>query len=206
MFAICVFGDSIVFGRGDNLNRGWVGRLRKYFESKDQYNAVYNLGIPGNSTTDLLDRLDIECKARLKQHHEGDRFVILIGIGINDSRFVDSPGNPQTEIDVFKKNILKIINIAKKYTNEIVFVGLTPVDEKLTNPYENTFFFNNRVKEFDQIIKNSCNEKGVLFLDMLEKIDMDHTKFLDDGLHPNAQGYEKMYEIVKDFLIQNQII
>ncbi|MBD3405675.1 MAG: hypothetical protein GF411_06035 [Candidatus Lokiarchaeota archaeon] len=157
MFAICAFGDSIVFGRGDNLDRGWVGRLRKYFEIKDQYNALYNLGIPGNSTTELLDRLDTECKARLKQYHEGDRFVILIGIGINDSRFVGSLDKPQTEKGVFRKNILKIIETAKIYSNEIVFIGLTPVDEKLTNPYEDTFFLNSRIKEFNAVIQDCCS-------------------------------------------------
>jgi len=60
MFSIAVFGDSITFGIGDTENkRGWVGRLREYFEPKAKYNALYNLGIPGNKTSnDILSRID----------------------------------------------------------------------------------------------------------------------------------------------------
>ncbi len=66
MFAITVIGDSIVFGRGNNKDRGWVGRLGKYFEVQDYYNAVYNLGIPGDISTNLIKRFDVECKSRIK--------------------------------------------------------------------------------------------------------------------------------------------
>ena len=60
MYGISVFGDSITFGRGNNLDRGWCGRLRKYFESKDYYNCLYNLGLCGDTTNKLLERFDAE--------------------------------------------------------------------------------------------------------------------------------------------------
>jgi lysophospholipase L1-like esterase len=207
MFGILAFGDSIVFGRGNNIDRGWVGRLRRYFEAKDYYNGVYNLGIPGNNSTDLLNRFETECTARIKKNYPEDRFIILIGIGINDSKFVDTKDNPETEPAKFKENILKLIELSKKYTDEVIFIGLTPVDESLTDPYETTFFFNERIKQFNDTVSECCKDKGTLFLDMFSELQkLDYTKLLDDGLHLNAAGYDKMYEIIKDFLIENKVI
>lgn len=207
MFAICAFGDSFTFGRGNNPDKGWVGRLTKYFEAKDWFNAVYNLGIPGDSSDDLLKRFETECEARIKKNWPGDKYVLLIGIGINDCRFVDTPENPQTTPEDFKKNILNLIKLSKKQTKEVIFIGLTPVDEKLTQPYENTYFFNERVKQFNEIIEDCCKSKKILFVDLFDEwIKFDYTKLLDDGVHPNAEGYEKMYKKVKDFLISHKVI
>lgn len=209
MFGILAFGDSIVFGRGNNIDRGWAGRLRKYFEAKDYYNGLYNLGIPGNSTADLLERIETECKARIKIKMPEDKFVILIGIGINDSRLIGKLDNPQTKEDEFKDNILNLINISKKYTKHVVFIGLTPVDESRTKPYEGTYFLNERIEKFNEIIKKSCTKNKILFVDMLNEIKnkkIDFAQLLDDGLHPNARGYEEMHKIIKKSLIENKLI
>jgi len=209
MFGILAFGDSIVFGRGNNIDRGWAGRMRKYFEAKDYYNGFYNLGIPGNSTADLLERIDTECKARIKINRQEDKFVVLIGIGINDSRLIGKLDNPQVKEDDFKNNILKLIKISKKYTEHVVFIGLTPVDESKTKPYEETYFLNERIEKFNEIIKESCAKNKILFVDMLDEIKnkkINFAKLLDDGLHPNAKGYEEMHKIIKKFLIENKLI
>ena len=67
MKRIICFGDSITFGRGENPNIGWCGRLKNYFESKDPYNAIYNLGVPGHTSTDLLLRFNIEASGRIRK-------------------------------------------------------------------------------------------------------------------------------------------
>lgn len=205
MFSISVIGDSIVFGRGNNIDRGWVGRLRKYFEDKDNYNAVYNLGIPGDNTNDLLKRFDIEAKARIKYLREGDRHIIIFAIGINDSRY----NNEKEEVNInqFDSNIKLLIEKAKKYTNEIYFIGLTPVDEKLAMNYENTSFNNKRIDKYNNFVKKNCQDFKIPFFDMFEKfLKLNHVKLLDDGVHPNFKGYEKMYEMIKKFLIESKVI
>ncbi len=66
MYGIICIGDSITFGRGGTGNKGWVFRLNEHFSPNDYYNAVYNLGIPGNNSINLLERFDAECKARVQ--------------------------------------------------------------------------------------------------------------------------------------------
>ncbi len=207
MYGISIFGASITFGRGDGLNRGWCGRLKKYFETKDYYNCLYNLGISGNTSTDLLERFNTEAKARVKFIRDRDRQVIIFSIGINDSRLLGDKKIPQIEITVFNKNIQTLIDKAKTYTNEILFIGLTPVDESITLNYENTTFTNKRIELFNDSIKKICKNNNIPFFDMFKKFSkLNYLKLLDDGLHPNSEGYEKMYELIKKFLIQENII
>lgn len=205
MFGILAFGDSIVFGRGVVPSTGWANKLKKYLESKDFYNVFYNLGIPGESSTTLLRRFETECKARIEGTWPGSKFVIILGIGMNDIFYKKTPESPSTKPAVFEKNMLKLIKSAKKYTKNIVFVGITPVDEKLTKPWEGCFYTNDIIKQYNDIIFNSCKDTGVLFIDIFNKMP-GYQKLLVDGVHPNDKGYAKMYEIIKKFLITKKII
>jgi len=202
-----VFGDSITFGLGDNLNRGWCGRLRKDFENKDYYNFLQNLGICGDTTTTLLKRIKIESKARIKFLRHGDRSIIIIAIGINDSLIYVSNKKPMINISMFKKNIHKLINISKSLTEEVLFIGLTPVNETICENYEGTQFSNNRINDFNNIIQEVCNQKDIPFFNMFEEFSkLNYLELLDDGLHPNSKGYDKMYGLIKEFLIKEKII
>lgn len=207
MFGISVFGDSITFGRGDLKNRGWCGRLRQDFESKDYYNCLYNLGICGNTSSDLLARFDTEAKARIKFIRDGDKQVIIFAIGINDTRLLNKEEIPEINLNEFKQNIQTLIEQAKKYTSDILFIGLTPVDEKITSNYEKTRFINSRIKSYNESIKELCNASNIPFFDMFRELsNIEYEPLLDDGLHPNSKGYQKMYDLISKFLQDNKIL
>lgn len=194
MYAVVVFGDSITFGRGDNKNRGWCGRIRRNFEQRDYYNVLYNLGIPGENSTGLLKRMRVECESRLEKKHEGDKTAIVVAIGINDSRYLGSLDKPETTANQFRENIAEIIKIAKEYGDRVVYVGLIPVDEEITADYEGTQFFNDRIKEFNSIIRENCRQEKLQYIDVFNVLSQENLKeTLDDGLHPNHQGYEILY-------------
>ena len=61
---IVAIGDSLIYGRHDAFVGGWIGRLRSWLENKNQWSAVYNLGIGGNDTYRLLNRMDGELSVR----------------------------------------------------------------------------------------------------------------------------------------------
>ncbi|MFH1409392.1 MAG: GDSL-type esterase/lipase family protein [Nanoarchaeota archaeon] len=204
---ILVCGDSISFGRGEMPNIGWAGRLKEYFEKQDIYHCLYNLGIPGDSSTDLLKRIDGELKARVRYVYPGDKYVILIAIGINDLRGHGSPERVQTPKEQFEKNIIKIISIAKKHSKHVVVVGLTPCDEKKTVPFETTYITNAQVNTYDQLLKDAAENEHVLFLDILSPLlKKKYPSLLYDGIHPNQKGYQEMYRIIKDFLVEEKLI
>jgi lysophospholipase L1-like esterase len=209
MHGILCFGDSITFGRGEIPNYSWVWRLRNYFEPKGEHNAVYNLGVSGHNSVDLLKRFDAEATARVRLIRPEDKFLILIAIGQNDSRWTGLPkdNNPYVDEDTFKSNINELINKAKKYKAKLAFIGLFPVNEKFTLPYEDKSFENKRIEAYNNIIKKQCEKNKVLFLNMLEiLIKENHIKLTDDGLHPNSKGYDFMFEKIKDFLESNKLL
>ncbi|MBT4935754.1 hypothetical protein HOL21_04010 [Candidatus Woesearchaeota archaeon] len=209
MFGILCFGDSITFGVGERPTSGWVGRLKEHHETKDQFNYVVNLGFPGHNSFDLLERIEAETKTRSRIKRPTDKFVIILSIGTNDCRWEDFENKvPKISIEDFRKNINSIIEKAKKNPAEIVFVGIPPVDEKLTSPFEGEYHFTNeRVELFNNTIKEACEENKVLFLDILGSFNDNNTSSLfEDGLHPNSEGYELIYEKIKEFLIKKEII
>lgn len=198
MKTIIALGDSITFGRFDESKGGWVSRLKKYYESKDIFHAVYNLGVPGDNSKRLLQRIDIECSSRARYIWKEDKHLILIAIGINDSRGYESPDNLDVPPEEYEENVLKIISIAKKHTKDVAIIGITPVDESITSPFENTYFTNVRIEEYNDILKTICKKEKILFIDIYNEMKKtNYTKLLADGLHPNSAGYDKMYEIIR---------
>ncbi len=207
MFVITVFGDSITFGKGDTLEQGWCGRLKKYFENKGGNHRLYNLGVNGDTSSDVLERFDIEAKARVKYIHEGDRHIIVFSVGINDSCIFTEGNIFKMDINVFRNNIQTLIDKSRSYTKEVVFIGIIPVDESIRLNRKGKSLTNKRIGEFNNAIKEICQNNDLLFLDLFQEFSkFNYKELLDDGLHPNTQGYEKMYELIKNFLIQEKKI
>ena len=186
---ICIFGDSIVWGACDSEKGGWVERLKIDLAEKSEYNTIiYNLGISGETTQELINRLNTEAKARNPD-------TIIFSIGINDSH---RPIN----LEVFEKNLQELIKKANKFTKKIIFLGLNTVDESCQEVI-NKNYFNETIEKYDNIIKISCEKNKLNYIPLKNKIGIDD---LDDGLHPNSEGHEKIFEKVREFLIKNKLI
>jgi len=202
---LLVFGDSITYGAWDKEG-GWIQRLRKFLDENYGGYLVYNLGISGDNTNDLLKRVEFETEQRIKEEKE---LIFVFAIGINDSQFIHTQNNLRTSPEKFKENIQKLINIAQKFSSKIVFVGLTPVDETKTTPIPwnpDISYKNEYIQKYNEIIRNICKENKIYFIEVFEKFkELNYKELLDDGLHPNSKGHQKIFEIVKDFLIENKI-
>lgn len=201
MFGILAFGDSITYGRGEQPMQGWVGRLKNDFEAQDKYNGVYNLGIPGDTSTELLKRIEIELTSRARYKRPEDTYTVLIAIGTNDAKSVGTPEGHKTPPDVFEKQVTKIVSIAKEHAQTVVLIGLTPVDEARTNPYEQTYLTNKKQQKYDAILQKVSEEQSLLFIDVYTPFsDQNYPELLDDGLHPNTKGYDLLYDIINEEL------
>jgi lysophospholipase L1-like esterase len=213
MARILVFGDSLTWGAWD-IKGGWVERLKcffikRYFLNPDFYHLVYNLGVSGNTTEDLLKRFELETKQRLKEELEKE-IIFIFAIGVNDSCFLKNKNNFWVLPEKFKENLQRLIKLTKKYSLNIAFLGLMPVDESKTTPVsrnQNIFYKNEYIQKYNEIIKTVCKENNVYFIEIFEKLIKENYKnLLEDGVHPNSKGHQKIFKIVKDFLIKNKII
>lgn len=216
MAQIFVFGNSIAYGCWDQEG-GWVHRLRKFLDKRSfsQYQTkhlprdmdlVYPLGHSGETSKELRARFKPEIETKVIKTRET---VIVFQIGINDSRFFSSESHPETTPKEFSQNIQVLAAQAKQFSSKVIFLGLTPVDESRVTPTpwdKNQFYKNKRVKEFNQIIRSVSEKNGIYFIEIFEKLKSGTHQFLEDGLHPNSKGHQKIFEITRDFSLKNQII
>jgi len=196
---VCIFGDSIAWGAWDPERGGWAFRLRSYFETNDFEIELYNCGVSGDNTNKLLKRFDTEAAARKPD-------IIIFAIGINDSQYIHSKENPRISIEEFQSNLQELINHAKKFAKQIIFAGLTKVDESKTMPIpwdSAKYYDNENIKNYNEKIKEICNKNNLKFIEMLDLLD--NNQDLEDGLHPNSQGHEKMFLKIRDFFINQQL-
>ena len=202
---ICVWGDSIAYGEGDYEQGGWVRRLRRFLDQKtlsnpENYLESYNLGVSGDTTTDLLERFQVECRVRLGDMEENESSIIIFAIGINDAQFIHDKNDLRTPLEEFKENIQKLIDLSQKFKSEIVFIGLNPVDESKTIPIPwdiNKSYKNENVQKYNEIIKSVCKENNIPFIDIFEQwIRINYKELLFDGLHPNSKGHQMISDVV----------
>lgn len=191
---ILVFGDSITYGAWDKEKSGWVNRLRLALENdnSNNYYTIFNLGISGDVTEGIKDRYDNECKIRFNKN---DNTIIIFSIGINDSQNIKD--EDRVLLGTFRNNVISLINSAKKYTNNILFIGLTKVDESKVTPLpwdKDKCYLNNKITIFDKELKNICLENNVDYLYIYDLLELEE---LFDGLHPNNVGHQKICDKVK---------
>lgn len=211
MTHVLIFGDSITYGAWDKEG-GWAKRLRNFLDEKQLSDSnicytTYNLGISGDNTDDLLKRFDFETERRLD---EGEETIFIFAIGINDCQFLHKENRFRIEERKFKENIQKLIMSANIVSSKILFVGLTPVDESKTIPIPwntNKSYKNEYVEKYNEMIKSICKENNILFIEIFENwLKLDYKKILEYGLHPNTEGHQKLFEIVRDYLIEKNLI
>lgn len=211
MHNILIFGDSITWGAVDSKG-GWAQRIKDYVNiqtlaGKNHNNNVYPLGISGENSGELIKRLEAEASIRLD---EDNKTALIIAIGINDSQIELLTHTNKISVEDFRKNLNQIVEIGKKFAQQVIFVGLTPVDEgkvkpmpwKLTHGYANE-----QIEKYNNVLKEVAEEQSVTFLEVYAKFqEVESKALLFDGLHPNDKGHELIYSIVKEYLLKEKII
>ncbi len=208
-----IFGDSGVYGAWDN-DGGWVNRLREPIDIKNLVDNdiayfVYNLGIPGNTSADVLRRFESEYTGRLYPGVKQETIVVF-SFGANDSMVSVANGNNLVSKKEFESNVNNLADLAKKRTSKVVFIGPAPVDESRVNPipWDDEWAYRNKaVKEYDEIARKVCSKKGLMYLRLFEELsNLKYTTLLEDGAHFSPAGHMVIYEIVRDFMTKNRIL
>ena len=182
------FGDSITYGLYDKEMCGWVNRFRQELENKSQNNYIVNLGIPGQNSTNIKNRFELELKNR---YNNTDNFILIYAIGIKDASILKKDLN---HINIFETNIKYIIDITRKYTNNIYFIGLTEPDYSKRKEYtkENIYLI-------DDTIKTICENNKVNYIKVRDII---KDNLLVDGLHPNSNGHQILSKYIKENIVR----
>ncbi len=193
---IVVFWDSIARWAYDRQQWWWVERLKLWWF--DQENCfVYNQGVSAHASRELLKRVEVICQMKTFD-------VAIVAIGTNDSWYQDGKHNVDSED--FKINLDQIFGITSKYAQKIIFIWLTKVDESKTVPIPRKpviSYTNKNIKLYDDIIQEFTRQHNLWYVPLYDLLDNED---LDDWLHPNTQGHQKIFERVLTYLQDNKIL
>ncbi|MBI4450073.1 hypothetical protein HY634_03375 [Candidatus Uhrbacteria bacterium] len=201
-------GDSITYGFCDPEG-GWVQRLRRLVDVRnasdpDADYRVYNLGIAGETSDDLLVRFSRELSPRVRN----GRCIILLGIGINDARYLRDAARCQTPIERYADNVRQLIAQAQTCTPDVVVLGLTRVIERLAASFSwnpNLSCRNADIERYDHVLEAMCSEAKIGYVS-LGTIGWTEALLEDDGLHPNGDGHARIFDRVRDALVERTLL
>lgn len=181
---VCVLGDGIVKGVGDTEMLGWAGRLLKRTATDHGPINYYNLGIPGQSSVDVAERLS-ELEVRLPQ---GADNRLILSFGLNDTELLN--GQPR-QSNQHSLEALKNIILQTRTRYKMLMVGPVPVYEPQRNA---------RLKRLNALFHDLCLKARVPYIDLFSALidDIDYRRDLarHGKIYPSDSGYEKIYDLI----------
>lgn len=198
---LVAFGDSLIYGFGDGVGGGWVERLRRQWMLPESAGHVlYNLGVRGDRTYQVAQRLENEFRHRGELRNRVPDAIIL-SVGLNDSARVQSfTGRSYTDFEHFKTVLDNLLNLSQQLC-PVIFVGMVPVDESKM-PFQDCLYYSHADQyRYKEATKLACELRGIPYLDIFDKwLDRGNiwcsSCLTSDGLHPNAAGYQSLFEDV----------
>ncbi|WP_010249304.1 SGNH/GDSL hydrolase family protein [Myroides injenensis] len=196
------FGDSITFGEYDGTFGGWVDILKRYcydkfYDGNANEVNVFNLGIGGETTKGLLDRIEVEIKARTSKEEN----LIFLFYGANDLAVKND------EITVspkqFNSNLDTAIKIAQKTSDKVFLISILPISNAIEGKLSpaGKIRTNEKVRLYNAEIKEVAKSNCVMLINLYSEFEMQKEELLSrDGVHPNALGYKWISEKLKVYI------
>jgi acyl-CoA thioesterase-1 len=174
---ILFLGDSLTEGLGVNKEQAYPFLVKNLIQTKLGKDVrVINGGVSGSTTNDGLDRL----KWYVKQNPS----IVFVALGAND-------GLRGLDLEKSRQNLEEIIVYAQNSGAKVLLAGML-MPPNYGRDYAGRF------KKMYQDIKQKYNLKTMPFL--LEGVAGNPELNQNDGIHPNAKGYEIMAKNIFEFL------
>lgn len=177
------------YGAGDETSQGWAGRLCAATNINGTAVTYYNLGIRGNTSTDILHRWKNECALRLPDSCDAR---VVFSCGVNDTAVVN--GLVRVPPKESCANIREILGEARRF--KVLMVGPPPVEDAGQNE---------RISALSRAYAQEAAALNVAYIDVYSSLISDETYFRDvvsnegcypPGFHPTSIGYAKIAEMV----------
>jgi acyl-CoA thioesterase-1 len=164
------FGDSLMAGYGLDAGQGFPEKLEKALRDRGHDVVIANAGVSGDTSSGGLSRLDWAVP-------DGTQLVVL-ELGANDMLRGIGP-------DITEKNLDAMISHLKKRNIAVLLAGMRAAPN-LGQEYQ---------AAFDAIYPRLAEKHGVpLYPFFLDGVAGDRAYLLEDGMHPNAAGVDRMVE------------
>lgn len=153
----------------------------------DEFDGVYACATPGHRVADVLARIDSDLVAV-----EPD--CILVAIGTNDAAH---KGHPSTPVDKFEQDYRKVLRRCLSVTRNVVILTAPNVYGEACG------YTNDELSEINDLLCKLAKEYETDVIDLFGVLEGEH--FVGDGVHPNAQGHERIFRHVYDSLAGKEV-
>jgi acyl-CoA thioesterase-1 len=176
---ILFLGDSLSEGQGVDENQSFPRLVERNLKAKNHDVIITNGGVSGSTSASGL--------SRLKWHLKKKTDIMVLELGAND-------GLRGLVLANTKKNLIEIIQFAKKNKVKVLLLGL------LMPPN----YGKNYTEEFALMYKSIASSEKIPFLPFaLDKVAGKAELNLADGIHPNPKGHELIATLVTEFVEKN---
>ena len=169
---ILAFGDSLTAGYGVQPDAAYPVRLQRRLDERGHKYRVVAMGISGDTTSGG--------KARLKQALDQKPAIVILELGAND-------GLRGLPIPRMQMNLEDMIKEFQKAGAKVVLAGMT-----LPKNYGDAY-----VKPFENVFRDLAQKYNLPLIPFfLEGVAGNPKYTLEDLIHPNADGYVLVTDIV----------
>ncbi|WP_409301217.1 SGNH/GDSL hydrolase family protein [Peribacillus sp. SCS-155] len=205
-------GDSLTEGVGDSTNSGgYLPYLKEQLEKEPQIASAefLNYGVRGNTTSQLLDRLE---KSKIKEDiRRADSVVITIGgndiMKVVKQNFTNLTNEQFEQAQVaYERRLSEIMDKIRSYNSRatIYLIGVyNPFSKWMSSLKEMDAIMAQWNSASEEIVSSVENAHYIEIADIFEKDDED-LLFTDDYFHPNDRGYEMIAGRIYTAMDENQ--
>lgn len=165
---ILAFGDSLTAGYGLAPSESFAARLEQRLNDKGRAVRVTNAGLSGDTSGGGLDRLPWSL--------QDTPDLVILELGANDGLRGLDPGR-------MRSNLKAMIELCRQAGARVILAGMrAPVNWGPAYQQEFNAIFPDLATEYDL----------TLYPFFLEGVLTAKSLVLDDGLHPNARGVDRI--------------
>lgn len=190
---VCFIGDSLTLGIGDSRGKSWVGRLAHdaYAKNPDRVHTftVYNLGLRGESSLSIRARWRQETDRRRRP---GEDMAFVFSFGAAD-------GLHKVDREQTLAASREILSTAASLGTTL-YVAPPPAYDKLWSAH---------IRETGMLLRGISEEIGVPSTDFYAPLAVDTAyvaSLAADGIHPDADGYDRMADILRQWEPMRQLM
>ena len=176
---ILCLGNSLTEGYGVSPEQSYPSLLEERLHRSGYPGArVINAGISGSTSASAVSRLQWQLRAKPD--------VVLLELGAND-------GLRGLDLAATRKNLERAIELAKGAGVRVLLAGM-----KLPPNYGADY-----TRQFEALFPDVAKAEGVALIPfLLEGVAARPELNLPDGIHPNAQGYQRVIDNVLPALLR----
>jgi acyl-CoA thioesterase I len=174
---IVAFGDSLTAGQGVDQGLSYADFLQKDLDRGGYTYRVANQGISGDTTSGGVTRIGAAVSLRPK--------IVILELGAND-------GLRGLPVGTTRQNLAEMIDAFQRAGAKVLLCGMT-----LPPNYGPDY-----IRSFEAVFRDLTREKNLKLIPFfLEGVATRPELMQPDGLHPTAQGNEKVARNVMKYLV-----